>query len=412
MNSKMYQSANQDDLRQKPFGIRKFGLSQVAERVEGQPMFKVLSKVKAMESRGASIIHFEIGEPDFDTPEHIVEACCDSLRSGHTHYTDSQGNRDFREAVCKHILKTRGFEPAPEQVLAVTGANSIIYYTVATVANPGDDVIISDPCFPTYTSVLKMCGMNALTVPLKEANKFCMDPEDVRKTITGRTRLIIVNSPNNPTGSVMSEAALKEIADIAYKNGVYLLCDEVYARINYTGALCYSPTILDACNEWTLLLESFSKTYAMTGWRLGICVAPQALIEKMSLMVQTIVSCTSPFIQDAGIAALSGPQNKIIDMVNKYQKRRDLLVSGLNGIEGISCLYPKGAFYAFANISGTGMADTELVNYLLEKAGVAVLPGSDFGVCGKNYIRLCYANSEENIIEGLRRIKHALSWKT
>jgi acetolactate synthase-1/2/3 large subunit len=384
-------------------------LSSLAYRVHGQPMFKVLSKVKSLEAQGKSIIHFEIGEPDFDTPKHIINACHKSLLAGHTHYTDSMGNMDFRKIICKNNLHTRGFEPSPDQVLVVSGANSIIYYAVAAVANPGDEVIISDPCFPTYSSVLTMCGVKAVTVPLKEENKFCIDPADLRKSITDKTRMIIINSPNNPTGSVMSKSTQIEIANIARENGIYLLCDEVYARMNYSDEPFYSPSILDGCKEFTFVLNGFSKTFAMTGWRLGVCIGPKVLIEKMSLMLQTIISCVSPFIQDAGIAAITGPQDDVHEMVSIYRKRRDILVKGLNELDGISCLSPEGAFYVFANIKQTGKTCEEIADILLEKAGVAVLPGTDFGSGGAGYIRLCYANSEENIVEGLHRIKEALT---
>jgi len=231
----------------------------------------------------------------------------------------------------------------------------------------------------------------------------------LRKSITDKTRMIIINSPNNPTGSVMSKSIQIEIANIASENGIYLLCDEVYARMNYSDEPFYSPSVLDGCKEFTLVLNGFSKTFAMTGWRLGVCIGPEALIEKMGLMVQTIISCVSPFIQDAGIAAITGPQDDVHEMVSIYKKRRDILVNGLNEIDGISCLSPEGAFYLFANIKRTGKTCEEIADLLLEKAGVAVLPGTDFGSEGAGYIRLCYANSEENIIEGLHRIKGALT---
>jgi acetolactate synthase-1/2/3 large subunit len=384
-------------------------LSSMAKRVQGQPMFKMLSKVKSLEAQGRSIIHFEIGEPDFDTPKHIVESCYKSMLAGHTHYTDSMGNIDFRKIICKNNLNTRGFEPCLEQVLVVSGANSIIYYAVAATADPDDEVIITDPCFPTYSSVLAMCGVKAVTIPLIEKNNFCIAPEDLRKSITGKTRMIIINSPNNPTGSVMPKSTQIEIANIARENGVYLMCDEVYARMNYSKEPFYSPSILDGCKEFTLVLNGFSKTFAMTGWRLGVCIGPEALIAKMSLMLQTIISCVNPFIQDAGIAAITGPQDDVSEMMNIYRKRRDILVKGLNEIDGISCLCPDGAFYVFANIKQTGKSSEEIADFFLEKAGVAVLPGTDFGDGGNGYIRLCYANSEENIFEGLHRIKKALT---
>ncbi|GHU56400.1 aminotransferase [Spirochaetia bacterium] len=376
-------------------------LSNMAYRVNGQPMFKVLSRVKDLEAQGKSIIHFEIGEPDFDTPKHIVEACCNSLHSGHTHYTDSMGNRDFREVICRNNTHTRGFLPTMDQVLIVSGANSIIFYAAAAVANPGEEIIISDPCFPTYTSVLEMLGINAVKIPLRESNKFCIVPDEIEKAITPKTRMIIINSPNNPTGSVLSKEAQIEIFNIARKNGIYLLCDEVYARMIYSDEKFYSPSVLDSCTETTIILNGFSKSFAMTGWRLGVCIGPPALIAKMGLMLQTIVSCVSPFIQDAGMAAITGPQDDVIEMVKTYRRRRDILVEGLNRVKGINCIQPAGAFYIFANIKETGRTSGEITETLLNNAGVAVLPGSDFGQSGEGYIRLCYANSEENIIEAI-----------
>jgi len=383
-------------------------LSNAALRVEGQPMFKLLSRVKSMEAQGKKIIHFEIGDPDFDTPTHISKACCDAIYAGKTHYTDSMGVLDFRKIISEYVKNARGFTPDISQVLVAPSANSSIYNSVQCIANPGDEVIISDPCFPTYTSVLNLLGVCGVRVKLKEENEFSMSVDDIEKSITDKTKMIIINSPNNPTGSIIPRKVQEDIFKLAEKYNLYLYSDEVYDQLLYTEDNFYSPSIMDFCNERTIIANGFSKTYAMTGWRLGYVIGPRHLIEKMGLVVQTISSCVSPFIQEGGIAALTGDQKPVMDMREIYRKRRDLLVNGLNEISGISCLYPKGAFYVFPNITKTGMTSKAFADYILEKANVSLLPGTDFGASGEGYIRLCYATSENNIVEGLKRIKKAI----
>jgi aspartate/methionine/tyrosine aminotransferase len=383
-------------------------LADAAYRIEGQPMFKVLEKIEKLEQQGENIIHFEIGDPDFNTTHHIIETAYSSMKNGETHYTSSMGLYDLRVAVSEASLFTRGFKPDINQVLITPGANIIIYLAVQCLVNPGEEVIVPDPGFPSYNSVLKLCKAVPVRVPLKEKNKFRMDPDDIRKAITPKTRLIIINSPNNPTGSVMTRKEIDEVCRIADENGIYLLSDEVYSAIIYENVRFYSPSSNDHCMRNTIVADSFSKNYAMTGWRLGTAIGPPDVIEKMGLLIQTICSCVPPFIQRAGIAALIGDQTEIRQMVAIYKKRRDLLVAGLNDIPGINCLPNDGAFYIFPNITETGMTSNEFADFIFDNAKVAILPGTNFGKYGEGYVRLTYATSIDNIKEGIKRMKEAM----
>lgn len=384
-------------------------LSIAANNVQGQPMFKILDKVQKLERSGRDILHFELGEPNFDTPENIVEAACRALRTGETHYTNSMGLYAFREAVQKTTQVSRGFTPDIDQVLVTPGANSIIYFAISCLVNPGEEVIVPDPGFPTYYSVIRYCGAIPVTVPLHESNQFRLNPDDLRRRITSRTRLIIINSPSNPTGAVMTPDAIDEVANIAAEHDVYLLSDEIYARMVFEGGNHFhSPAILDRCKERTIIINGFSKAFAMTGWRLGVAIGPEEVVEKMGLVVQTIVSCVPPFVQRAGIEAIEGDQAAIMEMRAAYQQRRDALVEGLNQIPGINCVKPEGAMYAFPNISGTGMTSDAFAHFALEKAGVALLPGNNFGEHGEGFVRLCYVNTLNNIEHALVRLNQAL----
>ena len=384
--------------------------SDVAYRLEGQPMFEILAKVKRMEREGNHIIHFEIGDPDFDTPSNIVDAACMALRMGDTHYASSRGLYAFRELICETTLKSRGFKPDVEQVLITPGANIIIYYAISCLANPGDEVIVPDPGFPTYYAALKYCGVTPVRITLKEENEFRMNPADVRNAITDKTRLIIMNSPQNPTGAVMTVEEVAEMANIAEEHNLYLYSDEIYVRMNFEDDKKFSsPSFKDSCKKYTIIANGFSKSFSMTGWRLGVVIASEALIERMSLLLQTTSSCVSPFIQKAGMEAIQGDQSTVYHMMKVYQNRRDLMVSGLNDISGISCLMPGGAFYVFPNIKGTGLTSDEFSDLMLSSGKVAVLPGNSFGEAGEGYVRLCYAISEDEIKEGLFRIKQTLA---
>lgn len=383
-----------------------YELSNAAYLLQGQPMFKILSRIKEMERAGENIIHFEIGDPDFSTPQHVIDAAVNALNNGFTHYSDSMGDYDFRKIIAENNLHTRGFQPDIDQVLVIPGANMMIYYAVRCLVNPGDEVIVQDPCFPTYLSVFNFCGVKPVRVPLHENNGFRLDPKDLEERITDRTRLIIVNSPHNPTGAVMEPKQLEEIAKIAIKHRIYLYLDEIYSRLNYGDTPFYSPSILDQCKDYTMVANGFSKGFAMTGWRLGVGIGPKNVIEKMGLLLQTTSSCVSSFIQRAGIAAIQGSQEPVKAMMREYKERRDILVKGLNEIDQIECPNPGGAFYVFPNITKTGLSSEQFAHQLLEKGKVGVCAGSDFGKCGEGHIRLCYATSKQNIIEGIKRIRY------
>ena len=383
-------------------------MSKTSSQIDGQPMFKTLDKVKKLESEGKNIIHFEIGDPDFQTPQNIISAATNALNDGMTHYTSSYGLMEFREIICETTEKSRGFKPKIEQVLVTPGANISVFYTITCLVDPGYEIIVPNPGFPTYYSTIKMCGTIPVPIELKESNSFRMNPEDIEKKITDKTRLIIINSPQNPTGSVMTKDDLKKTYDIAKKYDLYLYSDEIYARMMYDNTEFHSPSIYDKCNERTIISNGFSKAFAMTGWRLGALIGPETIIERMAALLETTSSCVPPFIQKAGIEAIKGDQAPVKQMYNEFKQRRDILVDGLNSIRGISCVKPSGAFYVFANIKDTNMSSEEFADYILEDASVAILPGTDFGKFGEGYVRLCYATNQTNILEALKRIKTSL----
>lgn len=388
----------------------KYRFTSFADRLEGQPMFKVLERVQELQREGKDIVHFEIGDPDFDTPTNIVDAAVGALHAGDTHYAPSIGIRELREAIQKATERSRGFLPDLDQVLVVPGANIGIYYAVRCLVEPGDEVIVPDPGFPTYYAVLKPCGVTPVRVPLKEENGFRMNPDDVRARITPKTRMIIINSPQNPTGSVMTKEEVEEIAHIAEEHDLYLYSDEIYSRMYFdAGASFRSPSYLDACKERTIVANGFSKAFAMTGWRIGALIGPADVIAKMALLLQTTSSCVPPFIQRAALEAATGDQTAVKDMVAEYEERASLLVDGLNSIDGIQCLKPGGAIYVFPNITGTGMTSEEFTSFALEQAGVAVLPGTNFGEHGEGYIRMCVVSSRDDIQKGVERLRTALA---
>jgi len=385
-------------------------LSKVSSKIDGQPMFKYLDKARALEAQGRHLIHMELGEPDFDTPKNVTFAAIKALAAGDTHYESSFGMLDFREAIRNATERSRGFKPDLNQVLVTPGANIAIYYAIFCLVDPGCEVIVPDPGFPTYYSNIKMCGAVPVRVPLKEENQFRMNPDDIEAAITSKTRLIIINSPQNPTGSVLTTDEIKRIYEIAKKHDIYIYSDEIYARMNYDPVGFSSPSIYDHCKEHVILSNGFSKAFAMTGWRLGTVIAPAAVIERMAALLQTTSSCVSPFLQRAGIEAITGSQEAVNNMMAEYQQRRDLLVDGLNRIKGVTCVKPGGAFYVFPNIKGTGKTSDQIVEILLD-AGVVTLPGHCFGEHGEGYLRMVYANSRENIQTALDRMQKALGTK-
>jgi aspartate/methionine/tyrosine aminotransferase len=383
-------------------------LSEAAYRIEGQPMFKALDKVQRLEQRGEDIVHFEIGDPDFDTPRHIIEAAYSSMNDGETHYTSSMGLHDMRVAASQATSFSRKFAPSLDQVLVTPGANIIIYLAVKCLVNPGEEVIFPDPGFPTYYSAIRLSGAKPVRAPLREENAFRMNPRDIEAAVTEKTRLIIINSPSNPTGSVMTPAEIDEVYRIAESRGIHLLSDEIYSRMIYGDTRFHSPSFNDRCERITIVANGFSKAFAMTGWRLGVAIGPKEIIEKMGLLVQTLCSCVPPFVQRAGIAALKGDQSEIRRMMEICRERRDLLVEGLNRIRGIRCLLNEGAFYVFPNIRGTGMTSEEFADFMLDKGKVALLPGTNFGEFGQGYVRLTYATGIDRIKEGILRIEKGL----
>lgn len=388
-------------------------LSDASKRLKGQEMFQILAKAQELERSGKDILHFELGDPDFKTPEHIVNAACSSLRRGDTHYVNSMGLLELRTVVADKIEKHRGFRPDLDQLLVTAGANTQIYYALQCAVNPGEEVIVPDPSFVSYFSILDLLDIKIKRVPLYEKNEFRLNPDDVEKAINENTRMIIINSPSNPTGALMTNEEMKRIYEIAEEKDVYVMCDEIYARMNYRDKeeKFFSPTECDQGKERTILVHAFSKSYAMTGWRLGVCMGPSDLIAKMGLCLETISSCVTPFIQKAGIEALKGNQEEIFNMREEYKRRRDVIVKGLNSLPGVSCLIPKGAFYVFPNIKETKMDSRTFADFMLNEAGVALAPGPIFGKEGEGYVRLSYCKSTDYIERGIERMSGALNNK-
>jgi len=378
------------------------------ETLGTETAFEVLAKAKALEKQGKDIVHLEIGEPDFDTPKNIKEAAIKAINSGYTHYGPSAGLPELRETIAQYISKTRGIKVEADEVVVTPGAKPIMFFSILALVNPGEEVLYPNPGFPIYESMANFVGAKAVPIPLKEENDFRMDQEYVKKKITKKTKMIILNSPENPTGGVLTRDDLKVIADcISGRDDVFVLSDEIYSRIIYEGEH-ESIASLPGMKEKTILLDGFSKTYAMTGWRLGYGVMRKDIAQKVAQLQTNLNSCTCTFTQIAGIEALTGPQTEPERMDAEFKKRREVIVSGLNAIKGITCKKPHGAFYVFPNITKTGMSSRELGDYLLYEAGVAVLPGTSFGKYGEGYLRLSFANSIENIKKALDRIEKAL----
>ena len=379
--------------------------SKISENLTGQKMFQVLAQAKDLEKKGKNVIHFEIGDPDFNTPQSIKDAACDAIQNNHTHYTISQGLEEFRNQAAINTNLSRGFLPSINQILVTPGANIQIYLAMLAIADPGDEIIITDPCFVSYNSIIDLCNLVPVKVKLREENDFILSPDDLEKKITKKTKLIVINSPNNPTGSVIPKKIMKDIYDIADKYNIFILSDEVYGRMIYNKTDFSSPSSIDKCQKRVIVAHSFSKSYSMTGWRIGAVMGPIELVRRMTLILETITSCVSPFTQLGAIEAMQGSQSEINRMIDILKNRRDILVKGLNTIKGISCINPGGAFYVFPNISGLNISDINFSKILLTEKYVATCPGSFFGSQGTNNVRMCFAVSEEKIITGLERIK-------
>ena len=373
-------------------------------RLGTESAFEVLARAKALERAGRQIVHLEIGEPDFDTPAHIKEAAKQALDAGATHYGPSAGLPELREAIAKHIGETRGVPVSPDEVVVTPGAKPIMFFTIMALAGEGDEVIYPNPGFPIYESVINFVGAVPVPIPLREESGFGFDLELFERRVSSRTRLIIVNSPENPTGGVLDRGQLELIADVARRRGIPVLSDEIYRQFLYEGEFASIMT-LPGMRELTILLDGFSKSYAMTGWRLGYGVMPPRLAEHLTRLMVNSASCTASFVQLAGIAALQGDQTPVGRMVAEFRRRRDLLVDGLNRLPGVRCARPRGAFYVFPNVTATGRPSGEIAERLLNEAGVALLSGTAFGAHGEGYLRLSYANSEANLRLALERMR-------
>ena len=378
-------------------------LSQRMSRLGTETAFEVLAKARALEAQGREIIHLEIGEPDFDTPLNVVEAGVAALRNGYTHYTPAAGILPLRQAIAEEVAQTRRIAVHPDQVVVVPGGKPIMFFALLALCEAGDEVIYPNPGFPIYESMINFAGAKAVPIPLRMENEFGLDVDELAGLVTDRTRLIILNSPANPTGGVAPAEQVAQVAEIALARGIPVLSDEIYSRMLYEGEFASIASVPGMVGQ-TIILDGFSKTYAMTGWRLGYGVMPVELARQITKLMVNSNSCTAAFTQMAGVEALTGPQDSVDAMLAAFRQRRDMVVDGLNSIPGFRCLTPKGAFYVFPNIEGTGLSSQALADKLLHEAGVAALAGTCFGAYGEGFIRFSYANSETNLRKALERI--------
>jgi aspartate/methionine/tyrosine aminotransferase len=379
------------------------------ERIGTETAFEAAARARALEATGRDVIHLEIGEPDFDTPRHVSEAAARALlEHGETHYTAATGIAPLREAIATDVRRGKGIEATPEQVIVTPGAKPIMFYTMLALVDDGDEVIYPNPGFPIYESMARYVGGTAVPAPLREANEFRVDVDEVASLITPRTRLLVLNSPHNPTGSILTDDDLRRLAALAVEHDLVVLTDEIYGRLQYSGEPLSIATLPGMANR-TITLDGFSKTYAMTGWRLGYGIVPEELAPAFSRLVINSVSCTNAFAQFGAIEALTGPQDEADEMRAEFLARRAVIVDGLNAIDGVGCVQPHGAFYAFPNISSFGRTSAEVADHLLYDAGVCGLAGTAFGSYGEGYLRFSYANSRENLAAALERIAESLA---
>ena len=382
-------------------------LAERMNRLGTETAFEVLSKANKMQADGREIIHLEIGEPDFDTPRNIIDAAINALNNGFTHYGPSAGMPETRKVFADFISRDRGVDVGPDNIVVTPGAKPILFFSILALVNAGDEVIYPNPGFPIYESVINFVGAKPVPIPLREEKEFSFDLNEMKELVNEKTKLIILNSPHNPTGGNLTPEDMKGVADLAIEHDAWILSDEVYSKMVYDGehvSIYDYPEAMDR----TILLEGHSKTYAMTGWRLGYACMPEELAAQIAKIQTNSNSCTASFIQKAGVEALTGPQDASLKMMAEFKARRDMFVEGLNELPGFKCLKPKGAFYVFPNITGTGMKSKEIEEYLLEKAGVAGLSGTSFGCYGEDYLRFSYANSQENLKRALELIRKAL----
>ena len=379
-------------------------IAQRMENVHGEAAFAMLARANELERTGRSIVHLEIGEPDFDTPRTIVDSAVDWLKRGATHYTGSAGIPELREAIAADIQRVFGVEVRTDQIVVGPGAKMMLFSTIMSVVDPGEEVIVPNPAFPAYEAAIEIARGKLVPVPLRESNEFRLRIEDLEAGITEKTRLVVLNSPQNPTGGVLTASDLEAIAELALKHDFLILSDEIYSDISY-GQRPESMLHFPAIRDLLLLVHGFSKTFAMTGWRLGFAVLPPDLVETVVLFINSSVSCTAAFTQRAAVSAYSEDTRPAVEaMVSEFERRRDKIVDGLNAIDGIRCLRPHGAFYVFPNVEDLGIPSTVLADRLLDEAGVSALPGTAFGRYGEGYLRFSFANSLENIETALERI--------
>jgi aspartate/methionine/tyrosine aminotransferase len=379
-------------------------LAERMSRLGTETAFEVLNRARALEGQGREIIHLEIGEPDFDTPSNVVDAGVGALRAGWTHYGPSAGLPELREAIAEEVSRSRGVKVRPEEVVVVPGGKPIIFFTILALIDEGDEVIYPNPGFPIYESMIHYVGAQAVPIRLSEEKDFSLDVDELASLINDRTRLIILNSPHNPTGGVLSKRDLEQIAEAIGDRNIFVLSDEIYSRLIFDGKH-HSMMAEPGFKDRTILLDGFSKTYAMTGWRMGYGVMRADLANQIARLMTNSNSCTASFTQVAGVEALRGEQSSVDHMRDAFQQRRDVFVAGLNRLKGFSCRMPKGAFYTFPNITATGWKSKALADALLEEAGVACLSGTSFGEYGEGYLRFSIANSPENLNKALERVE-------
>jgi aspartate aminotransferase len=379
-------------------------LAARVSQLKVESAFEVLVRARALEKQGRSVIHLEIGEPDFPTPAHIIEAGKCALDEGYTKYGPTAGLPELRESIARYVSRTRGITAGAESVCVVPGAKPIMFFTMLALLEPGDEVIYPDPGFPIYESMIRYTGAVPVPIPLVESRGFSFDPDLFRSKLSDRTRMVILNSPHNPTGGTIPPDDMAQLAAMLRDRDLMVLSDEIYSRLCYDG-VPVSISSFEGMQEKTIILDGFSKTYSMTGWRLGYGVMPVWLAEAVNTLMVNSNSCTATFTQRAGIAALEGPQDCVDAMAAEFRLRRDAICAGLNTIPGFRCPVPTGAFYAFVNVEGTGIGSRELSDYLLSEAGVACLNGGAFGAHGDGYIRFSYANSMPNLMEAVERIR-------
>jgi aspartate/methionine/tyrosine aminotransferase len=379
-------------------------LARRMDSIGTETAFEAAARARALEATGRSVIHLEIGEPDFDTPAHVRAAAKKALDEGVTHYPPFAGLPDLRAAIAEDSTARKGFAVDPSQVFVTVGGKGVMVYAILALVDPGDEVIVPDPGYPIYESITRFIGGTPVPIPIRMENQFRLDVDELASLITPRTKLLVINSPANPTGGVLTPNDIERIAELALRHDLTVLADEIYARILYDGAEHLSIASLPGMAERTVVLDGFSKTYAMTGWRLGYAIVPASLVKAYGTLIINTISGATAFAQAGAVEALRGPQDDVDAMVVEFRARRDLVVDGLNRIPGVRCIRPQGAFYVFPEISGTGLTGAALADKLLHEAGVCVLAGTAFGGIGTSHIRISYANSRENLAEALKRI--------